>query len=115
MRKKYFRYLMAQLKASSLILKWKYVDNMKIFESDVMKLVIINCYRQQRIRVYYYHKPTKTLTKSGNYKIGKFDVAHHNIMFQIIIKNIEKLTNDEIYRKYWAEISADVNKKRERH
>lgn len=78
-----------------------------------MKIVVINCLKQYRIRVYYFYG--KDLIKSGNYRIGKFDVNHHRMMYNIINKNIIRITDDEVYRIHCFEKNDAISKKRERH
>ena len=57
MRKKYFRYLMVLLRDCELIVKRKYRSNLRVFETEKLKFILVNDVKAGTVQAYYYYKP----------------------------------------------------------
>lgn len=98
MRKKHIRFLFKELKKYDRIVSWKYVNNLRIFKTNKLTIVIVNHLRAESFAVYYYYMPDKTYLSLDYYRMVNY--RDYMVYYNKIIREIIKIEDDEFYRQY---------------
>lgn len=101
MRKKYFRYALKVLKNLEEIKSFKYLMNLRIFKTTNVTIVLVNKHRQGKVAIYYYYMPEELYLGYDSFTV--IDSRLYFKLVNYIKREINRIENDEIYRKFRIE------------
>lgn len=98
MRKKYFRLLMSLFKNWKGKVDFYYKYNMRVVKTKSVTCIIVNLWKFKKITVYYFYMPEKLYLNYDNLEVIYFKT--HWDVFNYIKKEISRIEDEDIYRKY---------------
>ena len=76
----------------------RYKNNLRIIRTEKVTCILVNLWRDKKITVYYFYMPERLYLNYDNLNMYVFN--KHFDVYHYIKKEINKIEDEDIYRKY---------------